>query len=121
MVNELNGFYAGFMSGAAGQGVAVFVFRDGVIVGADFSGSKFDGIVKQKSKSSVYDCVVKVSLPPNGQTIQGVETGPSGINYEAVFELAADFSSKPFFYIDTPLGGVNIRLEKVRDLGVTDA
>ena len=121
MVNELNGFYAGFMSGAAGQGVAVFIFKEGIIVGADFSGAKFDGTVIQKGKSSVYDCVVKVSLPPNGQTIQGVETGPSGINYEAVFELAADFASKPFFFIETPLGGVNIRLEKVRDLGAANA
>lgn len=117
MFAELNGFYAGYMSGSAEQGLAVFIFCNGALVGADFAGTRFDGRVKSKSDDGSYECNVSVSLPPGGQTIQGVPTGPNGLDYNVTFTLPGDFSARPFFHVETPLGGVNVRLQKVRDLG----
>jgi hypothetical protein len=115
--NELNGFYAGFMSGSADQGLAVFVFRNGIIVGADFAGTTFDGSIREKSADGGLTCSMRVSLPPNGTTVQGIETGPNGTSYEIEFVLPADFEQRPFFNVATPLGSVNVKLQKVRELG----
>jgi hypothetical protein len=115
--SELNGFYAGFMSGSADQGLAVFVFRNGVIVGADFAGTTFDGSIHEKNADGGLVCSMRVSLPPNGTTVQGVEIGPDGITYEIEFTLPADFEQRSFFNVATPLGSVNVKLQKVRELG----
>lgn len=115
--SELNGFYVGFISGSVDQGLAVFVFQNGVIVGADFSGTAFDGSIRDKNADGELRCSLSVSLPPNGTTVQGVETGPNGIAYEIEFLLPADFAQRSFFNVATPLGSVNVKLQKVRELG----
>ena len=35
---SIDGYYAGYMTGVGGAGVAIFSFRDGIIVGADMGG-----------------------------------------------------------------------------------
>lgn len=50
-MSAINGFYTGYFTGAAGNGVALFVMRDGVLVGVDMSGVTFDGNYKADSSS----------------------------------------------------------------------
>lgn len=112
---SINGFYTGYMSGVGGNGVALFVFRDGAIVGADMGGVQFDGQYTQ-NENGAYEGTVAVSVPPGVTVIQGVTAPPAGLRYEVPLSIPQDFVHSPYIEISTPLGAVNARLSKIRDL-----
>lgn len=70
MSASINGFYAAYLSGTAGQGFAMIVFKNGTIVGVDALGSKYDGTYIDTGNA--ISAKLKVSLPPNTLLIQGV-------------------------------------------------
>lgn len=113
----LDGFYSGFMTSASGHGLVLFVFRNGVVVGVDAGGVRFDGTYRFDEAAHQFVGQMIVSVPPNTTLIQGATSGPEGMTYEVPFNLPHDFLSQPFIPVKTPLGSVNVRLEKVRDLG----
>jgi len=115
-VMMIDGFYVGYMS-ATGYGVVLFVFSGGVIVGVDAGGVKFDGTYKQEPDTKAFEGTVKVNAPPNIDLVQGLNSGPQGLQYEVPFYLPPNFLEAPFIRVATPFGPVNIKLEKVRDLG----
>lgn len=120
MFDELNGFYAGFFTGTEDSGLAMFVFHDGKIVGADFAGVLFDGKITTLTDDE-YLGRVAVKAPPDSNLIQGVNTGPTGVTYEVDIALPLDFVQRPYVIINTPLGPVNVRFEKIRELRAPDS
>jgi hypothetical protein len=112
----LDGFYVGYMS-SVGYGVALFVFRDGHIVGVDAGGVKFDGTYKFDEAQNSYLGHVTIDIPPNTTVIQGQTMGTQGLKYTTNLALPANFLAEPFFQVSTPLGTVNVKMEKLRDLG----
>lgn len=112
----LDGFYVGYMA-ANGYGVVLFVFKGDTIVGVDAGGVKFDGSFSQDENSNAYRGTVTVDAPPNIDLVQGINTGPQGLKYEVPFSLPENFLLAPFIKVETPFGPVNIKLEKLRDLG----
>lgn len=112
----LDGFYVGYMT-SNGYGVVLFVFRDDVLVGVDAGGVKFDGTFAQDPETKEYKGTVTVDAPPNIDLVQGVSTGPNGIKYEVLFTMPENFLEAPFIKVSTPFGPVNVKLEKLRDLG----
>ena len=114
--NELDGFYVGYFTGLGGSGQAMFVLRQGVLVGADPLGVLFDGNYALNKEKTAYEGAVKVTAPPNGQLVQGVNSGPAGLTYEVPLSLPINFASSNFLSLDTPLGPVNVRLEYLRAL-----
>lgn len=112
----LDGFYVGYMS-ADGYGVVLFVFRGSNIVGVDAGGVKFDGTYAQDSATNSFRGKITVNAPPNIDLVQGINTGPNGLTYEVPFSMPENFLEAPFIRVDTPFGPVNIKLEKLRDLG----
>lgn len=112
----LDGFYVGYMT-SNGYGVALFVFKDKNLVGADAGGVKFDGTFDQDPVTKSYRGKVVVNAPPNIDVVQGINTGPNGLVYEVPFSMPENFLDAPFIKVDTPFGPVNIKLEKLRDLG----
>ena len=113
---KLDGFYVGYFTGLGGSGQALFILRQGVLVGADPLGVRFDGTYALNKDGSNYVGAVMVAAPPNGQLVQGVNSGPAGLSYEVPLALPADFISSSFLSLDTPLGPVNVRLELLRTL-----
>jgi hypothetical protein len=115
----LDGFYVGYMSGKGenGYGIVLFVIKQNNIVGVDAGGVKFDGTYSEDKEKGGYSGHMKVVAPPNIQLIQGINTGPSGLTYEVPLFMPANFVELPSFRVDTPLGPVNVRLERLRDLG----
>ncbi|OCJ63477.1 hypothetical protein A6U97_13410 [Agrobacterium tumefaciens] len=112
----LDGFYVGYMS-ADGYGVVLFVFKGNNIVGVDAGGVKFDGSYTQDLTTNSFKGNITVDAPPNIDLIQGINTGPNGLKYEVPFSMPENFLEAPFIRVDTPFGPVNIKLEKLRDLG----
>lgn len=111
-----DGFYAGYMHSSGGQGFAMFVFREGVIAGADPLGVEFDGHYAVREDGSMAGHV-SVVVPPNTTLIQGVTTGASGMKYDVPIDLPSGAFEAPFVRLDTPLGPVNLRMQKLRAAG----
>jgi hypothetical protein len=115
VTEKWNGFYRAYMTGADGQGFAMYVFMDGRIIGADPLGVLFDGGY-EVSESGELKGEVTVTVPPNGTVIQGVSSGPSGLTYKVPINFGGDLEELDFVRLETPLGPVNLKLEKVRGL-----
>lgn len=116
MATAWEGFYATYMSASDGQGFAMFVFSNNVIVGADPLGVKFDGTYEACDDGSLVGRVT-VTVPPGGTVIQGASAGPNGMTYEVPISFEAGAFSLDFVKLETPLGPVNIRMNKLRDVG----
>lgn len=114
-MNPLDGFYAGYMSSPTAYGFALFVFRQGAIVGVDGGGVKFDGTYATNVDGE-YVGSMNVDAPPNISLIQGISTGSAGLKYSMPLILPKNFIELPFMKIETPFGPVHVRLERLRDL-----
>jgi hypothetical protein len=111
-----NGIYAGFMTATTGaSGMALFVLSNGVLSGADLGGVTFDGDYTVNQNGDA-EGSVKVQVPEGITVIQGVTAPPGGLKYEVPILLPAQSKDYPFFLISTPLGKVNVRLQKLRAL-----
>lgn len=112
---SINGFYAGYMTGVGGSGVAIFTFKDGVIVGADMGGVLFDGTYAPNEQGQLVGQVL-VNVPEGVTVIQGITAPAGGLRYEVDLALSPDFLTEPYIKIKTPIGNINARLQKLRDL-----
>jgi hypothetical protein len=114
MNTSINGIYAAYLTGSAGQGFAMLVFRNGTIVGADVVGAKYDGTYRDAG--SALSVKLRVSLPANTLLVQGVSTGAQGDESELEFPIPTDFLSQPFIRVNAKHGPVNVKLVKLREL-----
>lgn len=114
MSASINGFYAAYLTGSSGQGFSMLVFKDGIIVGADVVGAKYDGTYTETNAG--FAAKLRVSIPPNTLLVQGPTIGPQGDNWEMDMEFPIDFLSQPFIRINAKHGPVNVKLVKLRDL-----
>ncbi len=113
--SRMDGFYVAYISGTAGLGMAMFIFREGVMVGSDISGVSYDGtyVASEDGRSAQVSAVVNV---PGGTTlVQGVVVPPEGESFR-IERLIPLVNDAQFFPLDTPHGPVNVRLTKLRDL-----
>lgn len=110
-----DGIYSAYMTGVDGQGFAMLVFQNGILTGADPMGVRFDGIYDQDD-DGVLTGSVRVTVPAGGTVIQGTSAGPAGLHYDVPLILRPEDAAADFISITTPLGVVNLRLEKLRSL-----
>lgn len=114
--NTVDGFYAGYFAGAEGNGLGLFVFKDGILAGVDASGVQFDGHYTTSEEGSYLDGDVTVKVPPNSILIQGPKTDAKGLVYQLNLHLQIGNSDIPFFRIETPMGPINLKLIKLREI-----
>ncbi len=70
----IDGFYALYLlTGSAGQGFAMLIFKNGTIAGADALGAKYDGVYNEIAGG--FAIKLQVLLPPNTLLVQGVKHG----------------------------------------------
>jgi hypothetical protein len=115
MSNSWNGIYSAYMTAADGQGFAMLVFLDGVVSGTDAMGTLFDGSYEEDGSGTISGSI-RVSIPGGGTVIQGASAGPAGILYDVPIRVSLKDLEADFIPISTPLGPVNLRLEKIREL-----
>lgn len=114
MSSHIDGIYSGQITGTHGIGFAMFVLLRGVITGVDTAGTKFDGTYRLSGQT--YDGEVDVWVPPNTELIQGTRAGPHGLQYKVPVSLSAKADRQTFLQIQTPLGPINMNLNRLRDL-----
>lgn len=110
-----DGFYAIYFAGTEGEGVGLLVIADGILVGVDGGGVKFDGKVAPEADGNGFSGKVHVSAPPGMALIQGIATGENGIEYDIGIHLPFDFQEIEYISISTPFGTVNAKFIKLRE------
>lgn len=111
----IEGFYTTFFTGQMGSSVGIFTFKDGVIVGADIGGGRYDGTYVVDTRTQTVHCQVQFALQLGGQSITGAEAVNEPIKVPVALTLPATIDPKEIYRIDTAIGPVNARFEKLRD------
>jgi hypothetical protein len=114
MHSSIDGFYAAYLTGSAGQGFAMLVFRNGIIVGVDVAGIKYDGTYRDTGNG--FSVSLNLLYPPNTILVQGVSTGPEIEKAVLDIQLPVDFLSQPFIRVSARHGPVNAKIVKLREL-----
>jgi len=110
----MNAIYATYFSGATGNSFAILVFLNGVVSGADAGLGRYDGSYAIKEGKIVGSLVF--TLPPHASSITGISTENTPLHLDLTISLALPLEAEPFHQIETPLGPINARFEKLRDL-----
>lgn len=107
--------YAAYLSGAAGNSLALFYIGDGIIAGVDVGGVTYDGHATPETDGSLQG-VVSFTAPAGTPLITGISgpTDPTAISIP--ISLPAGFADGRITRIETPMGPLNARFEKIRDL-----
>lgn len=115
----MDGFYAAFLTGRGGNAIVLFVIKSTVLVGVDAGGLKYDGSV-QPLPDGGYHFKLRYIVQPGTQLITGMGSVGTPTPIQLDFIAPSDFASGVIITIQTPLGPVNAKLTKLRDLDLPD-
>jgi hypothetical protein len=111
----MDGFYAAFLTGRGGNTIVLFAIKSTVLVGVDAGGVKYDGSVQPLSDGG-YRFLLSYVVQPGTQLITGMGSVGTPTPVQLDFIAPNDFASGVVITIQTPLGPVNAKLSKLRDL-----
>jgi len=107
-----DGIYSVYMAGADGLSFAVLMFRDNIIAGADGGGGIYDG--NYSIQDGQLTGQIKFTLPIGGASITGASASGEPLIFDVPIQLPVSFDPEEFFRIETPVGPVNAKFEKIR-------
>jgi hypothetical protein len=110
---KIEGIYAAYMTARAGTTILLFVIKDSKLTGVDMGGMKYDG--ELSATKTGFHCSVVYVIPPGVPLITGSPPATSPQRIPLEFDLPTNFASGQTIKIDTPLGPLNARFEKLRD------
>lgn len=111
----MNGFYAAYFTGTAGNSMGLFVFKDGVITGVDVGGMHYDGTYAVDEERSVISGKITYVIQAGHSLITGIAAGEEPIRVDFPLEWPTGFADGRVLTISTPSGLVNAKFEKLRD------
>lgn len=110
----MEGFYVTYVTARAGTAIILWVIRGTTMVGVDAGGLKYDGELTQTQNG--FRCSIVYLIPPHASLITGTPTSPNAQRIPLEFDLPADFANGQVVSILTPLGPINAKFQKLRDL-----
>lgn len=118
-MSNVEGIYTAYLTGQAAQGMAMFVFRDGKIAGADVAGLTFAGNYQVKDARLIGE--IRYRMPAGSMSITGAsfEQGSEGIVVPLSLPVAIDPNAT--YRIDTSIGPLNAKFVKNVSFGENDA
>jgi hypothetical protein len=112
--SPVDGFYAAYFTGASGTSIGMFVFKDGVVVGADAGGGRYDGEFSVAPDEKSIEAKIRFSLPIGNQSITGATATAEPISIEVPLRLPVEFNRNDVHRIETPIGPINAKFDKIR-------
>jgi hypothetical protein len=103
--------YVAYLTGVAGQSIGLFYIGDGIFAGIDVGTMQYDGTYKTNSDGSMEGALAYI-IPPNTSLITGAAPTPVTVK----LNFPAHFDDGRILKIDTPLGPVNAKFEKIKDI-----
>ncbi|MGH6790296.1 MAG: hypothetical protein ACRECC_11525 [Pseudolabrys sp.] len=110
----MDGFYVAYLTGRGGNSVLLFAIKDGVLVGADVGGMKYDGRIKAVADGAV-SFHVEYTINPGTALITGFGSVASPTPVSLDFNAPANFAEGAVFNVQTPFGPINAKMSKLRD------
>lgn len=107
--------YVAYMTGAAGQSIGLFYVGDGIIAGVDMGTMKYSGAYTTNPDGGI-EGIVEYVIPAGVPIITGATTGATPARVSAPLKLPPDFNDGRVVTVDTPLGPVNAKFEKIREI-----
>jgi hypothetical protein len=107
--------YVAYFTGVAGQSIGLFYIGDGMLVGVDVATMQYDGSYQTKGDGSL-EGVVEYVLPAGASLITGAPAGVAPTRVSVKLSLPPDFADGRVIGIETPLGPVNAKFEKIKDI-----
>ena len=107
--------YVAYLTGVAGQSIGLFYIGDGVLAGIDVGTMPYDGAYTVKPDGSLEGAVEYV-IPAGISLITGAPAGTAPTRVTIKLSLPARFDDGRVVTIDTPVGPVNVRFEKIKDI-----
>src|SRR5947209_4580076 len=101
--------YIVYMTASTGSSIGLFYIGDGVIVGVDMIGVKYEGRYSHDPQTDDLHGSIDFVMPPLTHLITGQAAGlkPQQMTYPIT--LPANFADKDFVRIDTPSGPLNAK------------
>ena len=110
----IDGFYTAYFTGIAGQSIGMFVFIDGKIAGADAGGGRYDGTYTASEDGKHIVADVRFSMSAGGMSITGATSGAAPMSVPMKLMLPIDLQPHQVHRLETPIGPVNAKFEKIR-------
>lgn len=114
-LSDMSGIYAMYFTGASGSGHAVFVMKNGVIVGADAVGAVLDGTYKDVG-DGMLDVSVTLTVPAGTLLVTGAIAGRNPMAQQITTILPANLGNGRPIGVQTPTGPVNVVFRRLRDI-----
>lgn len=109
-----NGIYAIYFSGLYGNGAGTLVLKDGVITGADVTGTTIDGNYRVEKDSIVGK--LELNSPAGTVLVTGASQGSEPGVWPIPFNFPLDLGGGNPISLKTPTGPINVIFKKLRDL-----
>jgi hypothetical protein len=110
----MEGFYVTYVTARAGTTIILWVIRGTTMVGVDAGGLKYDGELTPTAVG--FRCSIVYFIPAGASLITGTQVSAESQRIPLEFDLPSDFANGQVVSILTPLGPVNAKFEKLRDL-----
>jgi hypothetical protein len=114
MATSIDGFYVSYFTGVAGTSLGLFLFKDGTVVGADVGGGRYDGTYRISEDGRSILAEIEFKLSVGHPTITGIAADAEPITISVPLSLPVDFNHNDVHRIETPIGPINAKLEKIR-------
>ena len=106
----IDGIYTGYMTGIGGQGMAMFVFKERRIAGADMAGLTFVG--EYVEESGRVRGSIKYQMPAGSASITGAVFENESSSIEVALDLPSNIDPEETYRLETPTGAVNAKFVK---------
>ncbi|MEP2978841.1 MAG: hypothetical protein ABJO86_05120 [Lentilitoribacter sp.] len=110
----IDGIYTAYLTGIAGQAMAMFVFKDGKIGGADMIGVNFSG--EYLVEDGCIRGEVKFNMPAQSVSITGTVYQEKSEEIKVPIELPEEIDPNETYAIKTPMGLMNAKFHKNAEL-----
>lgn len=111
-----NSIYTVYITGTSGNSIAMLIFLNGTISGADIGGGIYDGTYNEIDGGQFIEGRILFTLPINVSSVVGIPPQSEPTSFEVPIRLPSNLDHDQIYRIETPAGPINTRFIKTRDL-----
>ena len=112
--HSIDGFYSAYFTGVTGSSIGIFLFKGGIVVGADAGGGKYDGTYIVDSGTQDINASITFTMPVGSNLITGITSEAEPLSIDVPLRLPKDFNRHDVHRIETPIGPINAKFDKIR-------
>jgi hypothetical protein len=112
---NIQGIYSVSYTGPLGSGIALLLFWNGAVQGADIAGATYDGSYQMVNSNEI-SCLLEMSIPANTYLVSGAPVSDKPYKILFPITLPFDMTEKEFVRLELPIGTVNAIFRKLKSI-----